>query len=816
MSVHFNPTAMEAIPQSVIDLCSDSGNAIEVHKFHLQRTSLTMFIGNEGDLSTMRPGNGGCRLWHYATEKDAIEECRGLSNGMAKKHGVYNTGFRGAKLVVPINDVSKIHKKNLMEDVADVLNSVGGGGAVYTGCDLNITLDDMDHLMAKTPFVLASVGSDTDPNVATAYGVVGSLLGAFEARNLPVQGTRLFVLGCGAVGSEVSKIMASMGAHVLTSDLDASKADIAGCTNVSEEIAANDGRWFDVPCDVFCPCACSRIVTKEAIHKLSSNGCKLLCGASNLPFRCEGAYEDACRLGVEFIPEAVTSAGAVIVDSVEFYANAQFIKCVPLELYHFTRHLTRSKTLEIMRTADKYKTTPRGALPLTWETLKGSEPVGSRFGKWRFENTMRVDVLIAGGGIAGCAAAYELSKDSRQPSVMVCERGATVAPEDASSNGDSRMFRRMYSDPFYSHLQSDALAMWDEVERAYGKKLLKRHGLLFFGEDDTGETCEGSIPGCEEVMDKLKVDHDKLGSKAISARFNALHPRSNDRGLFEKGAGSILGSEACHAMASLASRRGVDLRFNAPLESMVELSSGGVFAAIGGENPILVHAGKLILSAGAWTNPLLTMLRGRPQLNLDIQSVCWGHYEMPREVATKVPQWFCFRKPDHSRLDGGLYYGFPVEEHELSKARPAVKVGIDYTPDGRAWHPATMRDFDYTPNREVAARIDEHVHEIFGGKARRRELVCSPYTVTPDQDFVLGYLPGHPDVAVFTGGSGRAFKFGPLLGKLLANTITGNKIGEEIAKRFNPARPSVWVGHLEEDELPEVSKHQAHVQHARM
>ena len=88
--------------------------------------------------------------------------------------------------------------------------------------------------------------------------------------------------------------------------------------------------------------------------------------------------------------------------------------------------------------------------------------------------------------------------------------------------------------------------------------------------------------------------------------------------------------------------------------------------------------------------------------------------------------------------------------------------------------------------------------------------------MTPDQDFVLGYLPGHPDVAVFTGGSGRAFKFGPLLGKLLANTITGNKIGEEIAKRFNPARPSVWVGHLEEDELPEVSKHQAHVQHARM
>ena len=106
------------------------------------------------------------------------------------------------------------------------------------------------------------------------------------------------------------------------------------------------------------------------------------------------------------------------------------------------------------------------------------------------------------------------------------------------------------------------------------------------------------------------------------------------------------------------------------------------------------------------------------------------------------------------------------------------------------------------------------MHEIFGGAAKRRELVCSPYTVTPDQDFVCGYVPGHPDVAVFTGGSGRAFKFGPLLGKLLVNTITGNKIDEEVAKRFSPARKSVWLGHTEAK--PAVSKHQEAIAQARL
>jgi len=52
-----------------------------------------------------------------------------------------------------------------------------------------------------------------------------------------------------------------------------------------------------------------------------------------------------------------------------------------------------------------------------------------------------------------------------------------------------------------------------------------------------------------------------------------------------------------------------------------------------------------------------------------------------------------------------------------------------------------------------------------GAELERVDLQCSPYTMTPDGAFVLDQLPGCPEVVVFTGGSGRAFKFGPLLGR---------------------------------------------------
>jgi glycine/D-amino acid oxidase-like deaminating enzyme len=114
------------------------------------------------------------------------------------------------------------------------------------------------------------------------------------------------------------------------------------------------------------------------------------------------------------------------------------------------------------------------------------------------------DTLIIGGGLAGTATAFALGEKGLD-SILV-EQGKSLAPPSASSNGDSRMYRKMYSSEFFSKMAAQALHRWGDVEKLSGEKLLHENGLLFYGAD-TGETVEGSVLGAKEVMDKLNLPH---------------------------------------------------------------------------------------------------------------------------------------------------------------------------------------------------------------------------------------------------------------------------------------------------------------------
>ena len=84
--------------------------------------------------------------------------------------------------------------------------------------------------------------------------------------------------------------------------------------------------------------------------------------------------------------------------------------------------------------------------------------------------------------MAGTSTAFGLAQKNLN-SILV-ERGSSVAPPTASSNGDSRMYRQMYSNEFFSKMQTTALERWREVEEITGETLLQKNGLLFYGEGE--------------------------------------------------------------------------------------------------------------------------------------------------------------------------------------------------------------------------------------------------------------------------------------------------------------------------------------------
>ncbi|EED86810.1 hypothetical protein THAPSDRAFT_269985 [Thalassiosira pseudonana CCMP1335] len=242
-----------------------------------------------------RPGNGGIRLLNYETEKEAIDDAVRLAKGMTRKHDMFRTGFSGAKVVVKSDhqDLSVIERKGLMRNVAEALHVFEGG--MYTGCDLNTCDVDMDYLVEATndKYVLAGRNSHVDTNVATASSVIGSIIGTVEA----MEGSRdiseltFTVQGCGKVGSAVAKELVRLGAkHVQTCDL--------------------------YQCDFLVPCANSLAITVEVAANFPE-GIKYCVGATNSPFANEEAKGIFEKRGVMHIPESISSAGAILADSVE-------------------------------------------------------------------------------------------------------------------------------------------------------------------------------------------------------------------------------------------------------------------------------------------------------------------------------------------------------------------------------------------------------------------------------------------------------------------------------------------------------------------
>lgn len=128
-------------------------------------------------------------------------------------------------------------------------------------------------------------------------------------------------------------------------------------------------------------------------------------------------------------------------------------------------------------------------------------------------------------------------------------------------------------------------------------------------------------------------------------------------------------------------------------------------------------------------------------------------------------------------MDDPSFYGFP------RYGEPTVKAAQDcggppVDPDARG------SDADDA----MLALLAGHVARLLPGSGPPvRSLRCQ-YTLTPDRDFVLDRVPGHPSVAVGLG-AGHGFKFAPTFGRLLADLATDER--ESVSPTFALDRPAL-------------------------
>ena len=371
-------------------------------------------------------------------------------------------------------------------------------------------------------------------------------------------------------------------------------------------------------------------------------------------------------------------------------------------------------------------------------------------------------VAVIGGGVAGAAAAWRLSKRGAE---VVCFDRFSPPHALGSSHGESRIIRTAYFEgSWYVPLLQEVFPMWRELEAATGTQILTMTGALMIGGEQS-EVVVGSTTSAREH----NLDAELLSTDELRRRYPGHVVREGDFALLDRMAGVLNPERAVAAMLAQVP----DVRLERRVESIAQVRKD--FDAV-------------VVAAGPWTPELLDWI----PLRVERQVHVW--FSIAREA--EAGHWFA---PEHfpafvrESPDSKFMYGIP------SLDQKTVKVGRHH--EGEVTDPDRIRrrvdEFDIDPLRLLAAK---HLRGVSGHVTRT--LTCM-YTNTPDQHFVIDFGPDDRGVVVVSACSGHGFKFGPVLGDIAADLVLDGSTRRDIshfsAGRFSPA-PQVPDSHRDHDQ----------------
>ena len=328
-----------------------------------------------------------------------------------------------------------------------------------------------------------------------------------------------------------------------------------------------------------------------------------------------------------------------------------------------------------------------------------------------------------------------------------------------ASHDTSRILRHSYHTPEYVRLTQEAYDDWARLSRRPVEDLVTVVGGLDLFPPDP------AIPIVDytDALTEVGIGFELLDVDQIEARWPQFALPSGTVGLYQERGAIVPAGPGTAAMQRLAVEHGAVLRdrteVTAVTGSSVTLADGTTYSCRG-----------VVVCADAWTNQVLAGLGHEIPLTVTLEQATYFAPDRPADFAPeRMPLWIWMDEPS--------FYGFPCYGEPTIKAAQDCG-GPEVDPDNRG------TDVD----EERLALLAGHVGRMLPGSgAPVRSLRCQ-YTLTPDRDFVMDRVPGHPDVVVGLG-AGHGFKFAPTFGRLLADLVTGERA--TISPTFALDRPAL-------------------------
>lgn len=274
------------------------------------------------------PAVGGCRMWDYVSDEEALIDALRLSKGMTYKNAMAGLNMGGGKSVI-IGNAKEIKSTALFEAFGEALNALNG--RYLSAEDVNITTADIAIANTVTPFVTGTINKSGDPGPFTALGTYLGIKAAvkYKLNRDDLTGLKVAVQGLGSVGYGLCEHLHKAGATLFVTDINQTALDKAA-TELNATIVGLD-EIIDQDVDVYAPCALGASINDDSIQRLKA--C-IIAGCANNQL-AEPRHDQALvDNNILYAPDYVINAGGIInISFEEDYCKEKSIKKVD-EIYH--------------------------------------------------------------------------------------------------------------------------------------------------------------------------------------------------------------------------------------------------------------------------------------------------------------------------------------------------------------------------------------------------------------------------------------------------------------------------------------------------
>jgi leucine dehydrogenase len=277
--------------------------------------------------TTLGPALGGCRMYPYPSEDEAIVDVLRLARGMTYKAAASGLNLGGGKSVI-IGDPRTGKSEALFRSFGRYIETLGGRYIVAE--DVGTSTEDANFIRVETGHVVGvdvTRGGSGDPSPFTALGVLQGMRACVDEvfGTTSLEGRTVAVQGVGHVGYHLCHLLHEAGAHLIVTDVDA--AALGRAVREFGAKAVEPDEILTLPCDVYAPCALGATVNDASVPKLR---CRIIAGSANNVLLESHHGEALAERGILYAPDYVINAGGLInvADELEGYNERRATKRV--------------------------------------------------------------------------------------------------------------------------------------------------------------------------------------------------------------------------------------------------------------------------------------------------------------------------------------------------------------------------------------------------------------------------------------------------------------------------------------------------------